>query len=461
MDVFTKRHPLHTQHLLDWELQEAAYEGARALSEIGVISRHPREDQASFTARLRELASFNYSRSIVDLLNHYLFLKPGHREVPDSLRDWPQWRAFLDDADKLGNAFEPWLIEAQRMASIFGTAGVLVDSPSDPDRAAYPYVACFAAPSILDWEFVRGRNGERILDRLVLQEDSESVLAYRRDIWERYRRKDGVVQAVEAGENPLGVIPFVWLRNKPSIRAWPLGVSDLTDIAPLDANLLRILSLAMQILRNSAYPMLMTPKEYGGEGSVTVGPTAVLEYDPANPAARPMWLESAALPPVQAVLAMMERITKEIQRMANVGGLMSVESRAAKSGTALKAEFQMLNASLCAKASVLEEAERNIIYYWLAWQKREVLYNEIAVTRPRDFALEDLGENLKALLDARVIMGTSSPAFTGELQKRLAKTVLPDVSMQTLARIEDEIDAGALTSRATRDYLKAFNEETA
>ena len=89
----------------------------------------------------------------------------------------------------------------------------------------------------------------------------------------------------------------------------------------------------------------------------------------------PIGWKPNALEPIEAILKWIDLKVSEIYRSSNAGGLAAVEvSRQAKSGVALKQEFQFLNAKLVGKAKNLSEAEMSLVWHWLKWQGKDSIY---------------------------------------------------------------------------------------
>ncbi|GAB7079861.1 phage portal protein [Megalodesulfovibrio paquesii] len=425
-------HPQHAAMAPRWRFWIAAYEGLDALLAHGVLGRHPREQLHEFEDRLREAVGFNYCRSIVNCFNFYLFEKQPRREL-GLLAEDPLWRTFASDCDLYGTDYDNFLLEQQKYASIFGHVGILVDKPGrgaatrqeEREARLHPYLAAYHPEAILDWRWERDANHRPFLAMVKLLEEDGTVLVYRTDGWERWRVEEGA-ELIGAGGHGLGRVPFVWLMNLTG-RERCIGVSDIADVAPLDASIIRDLSLGGEVIKNCAFPMFRTPRQppdaTGLREEVATGPRAVLEWDPeAGAEARPDWLQAAAREPVEAILLWVERKTQEIYRMSNAGGLHGVDTQA-KSGVALRQEFQLLNAVLASKAANLEEAERAILGHWLAWQGRGRDVEQMRLERPRHFSVEDLAADLdNAIKGAGFI---ESPTFQRELKMSLARRLLP------------------------------------
>jgi hypothetical protein len=218
-----------------------------------------------------------------------------------------------------------------------------------------------------------------------------------------------------------------------------LGKSDLTDIAPVDASIICNLSQADEIIDYGAFPMMRKPKPEKGETpNDEAGITAILEFDPEHPESKPDWLTAAVKEPMDAIMNYIAKKIEEIYRTANVGGMASMEvSTQAKSGAALQAEFQLLNAKLVGKGRRLKEAEETVIRYWMQWQ--EIEDNPITVERAESYDVANLAQDLANIMTANTIV--KSETFKKTTQKKVARIMLPGESDADLKVIDDEIDS--------------------
>jgi hypothetical protein len=461
-------HELYDDNKEEWRFLMAAYEGTRALVDLGYLEQNERETDSNWERRKKEAGGFNYTRSIVDLFNYYLFKKPVIR-VLGKLKDYIQWSAFEQDCNLYGDGFDQFLTEQGRYASIEGYVGIMVDKPNVPYETiedeilngVYPYLAAYFPTAILDWEYERDENNRPYLSFLKLKDDDGKYRLWWPsffEIWEEpveeletpTTRGTAVSQKTKAikineGTYNLNAIPFVWLINVKGKKR-PIGMSDVHEVARLDVSILRNISQGEEVINYAAFPMMRKPyKENKPDGGISapaedqVSPTAILEFDPENPDSKPDWLRGESKESIDAILLWIENKISEIYRTVNAGGMASTEiSTTAKSGTALKTEFQLLNSALVRKAINLEKAEMDIIRYWLAWQNIEEYFAEITVERERSYDVEDLASDLENALTASLIV--KSPTFNARLQKNIARQMLPGIEDEDIEVIDDEID---------------------
>lgn len=450
---------VYKEHINHWNFMLAAYDGIRAMVGRGIgFEQHERESNENFSRRIKELYSFGYSKSVVDLFNFYLFKKAAVREVPEKLANDELYQLFLNDCNLYGDDFDEVLLEDQRHASAVGHVGILVDKSSveyenraqEIEGKVYPYLATYMPQDILWWEYERDANGRPRLTFLKLRDDDGHYRLWWPEgfeIWKEVEDSNGRIsdakgaEKVGEGQNPLGIIPFVWLINVKS-RKRPIGLSDIEDIAYIDASIIRNLSQGEEVITYAAFPILTKPKPEQGLGHLqedVVGPTAVFEFDPEMPDARPQWMEAKVSEPIEAILNWIKKKVEEIYRASNAGGMAATEiSKQAKSGAALKSEFQLLNSKLVSKGTNIQKAEEQIMLFWLMWTNQEQLAKLYKVERPKTYEVENLSSDLANVMTANTIV--KSKAFVHETMKKVARQMLPGASDEELQQIDQEIE---------------------
>jgi len=149
------KNPLYKLNMDSWKLYEMAYTGGKQFIDHA-LHRHSRESYMNWQERLDEGICLNYSSAIIDLFNFYLTEKPSSREfeaisvrgkviiegnedkdikrrIRRSIGEFDkkdeQWLMFLQDADLHNTNFDVFLNHAQKISSIYGSAGVLITKP--------------------------------------------------------------------------------------------------------------------------------------------------------------------------------------------------------------------------------------------------------------------------------------------------------------------------------------------
>ena len=455
-----KKHEIHTERRDEWNLYHLAYEGGAPFIRFA-LGRHVRESLPNWYERLNEGICLNYSKTIIDLFNFYLTEKAAARKLPGISTD-RQWQMFFLDCDLWNTNFDIYLKETQKISSIYGTAGVLIDKTRaktmskafEINNRIYPYCVRYTPPNILDWEFVRNKDtGRPELVFLKLLEEEGFYLVWYKDKWERYRiieeTKTGIKKELrkavleDSGKNELGEIPFVWVPNQRRLsKNNYIGVSDIVEISRITASIIRDMSCGGETIKYAAFPMMRKPMAAEDEEEVedVVGNRAVLEFDPEHgEAGKTDWLEAPILSPIEAILKWIDRKVDETFRTAHLSGVhgQRKSNNDASSGIALRYEFQQLNAVLSQKSVNLTEAERNIIRLWLKWQNMEDKFKDIEITRDQNFSIDDLAMNLDNTF--RAISEIPSKTFAQLLQKSVVKQMLPSLTDDDYTKIDTEI----------------------
>jgi len=475
--------PLFDKYFEEWRFLNAAYEGVRALIAYGTLYRHERESKKNYKRRMATAYGFSYSKSVVDIFNSYLFRKEFPKEIAESLTKDEQWKAFQKDCNLEGDEFDDFFVDEQRHASILGHVGLLVDKPNtetlnraeEKDSEIYPYVVAYKPMAILDWEYERDKTGRRILTYLKVLDDDERYRVWTREKWqiweivtaqssqknaagvnpvEEVGNQKGKAEItgkgtagvlIEEGDNELGEIPWVWLYNQRSNIDKEVGVSDIVDVARIDASIIRNLSQIEEIVDYAAFPMMRQPMKEAGSptGADESGPTAILEFDPDKPESKPDWLAAEVDGPVKAIIDVIKEKVGEIYRSSNIGGMSATEiSKQAKSGVALKTEFQLLNSKLVKKGKNVVKAKKKVVEYWLKWQDEWDKYkDEIKYDHIQSFEVQDMVSDLENILTSTVLV-TGSGSYKTEIQKLVVRMVLPMIDDETLANIDKEIEDG-------------------
>jgi len=454
-DELKKKHKTYENHIEKWQFWEAAYDGGDDFIDE-VIYQHPRESEDNWKKRKEDACVFNYATSIIDLFNFYLTEKAAIREL-GRLADDPLWQMFYKDCDLYNTNFDVRMNELQKLSSVYGMVGVLVDKARGESNTVqeakelgiYPYLATYTPPNILDWEIERDPISNRpILTYLKLMEYDETYKLWYPTHWEHWdlpEDENGVEsdEPVKLGEmeHDLGEIPFLWMLNVKSSRDPYFGVSDIKEIARITASIARNISYGEEVIKFAGFPIFVVPMEMEGGPSNpnTVGVRAVQEFDPENPQAKPDWLESKVKEPIQAIMDWIDKKVDEIFQTAHLSGIHATEkSREARSGVALRYEFQQLGSVLCKKNDNLSEAELGILRLWLKWQKQDNWFQSITVRRPKEFSLDDLSQSLDNLRKAS--KEVYSKHFKKLAQQKMVEDALPDISDDDLEKVVQEID---------------------
>ena len=179
---------LYDMNVEEWRFRGLAYKGGRQFLEE-VIFQHTREEDSEYKKRLSEAYDFNYSATVINLLSHFLCSTPPSRTLGE-LGNREDWASFNENVDLKSTNFDVFMTETQKLASVYGTAGILCDKASGnytEDDSVYPYLSSYAPTNILDWGFTRRKNTNSYeLSFVKLRDSFNSILYWDIEKWERY-----------------------------------------------------------------------------------------------------------------------------------------------------------------------------------------------------------------------------------------------------------------------------------
>ena len=453
-----RKHELYNKYVEEWNFYTLTYDGGLPFIKYALYRYSTRESLANWEDRIRNGFVFNYAQSIVDLFNFYLTEAPAVHDVGKLSGD-PQWQMFLKDADLKNTNFVTFMNEIQKLSSVSGSIGILVNKPSfegktikdELDQGVYPYVCPYSLSNIYDWRFERNIMTHRMeLSYLKLYEEDGTYLMWFPEKWERwgFKEKTKTPEMLESGINSLGEIPFVWMPNIKRMEHTYLGVSDIVDVSRIVASIVRNLSCGEEVLKLAGFPMMRVPMEKGmgpdsgdDDAAELTGPRVVHEFDPSQgESGKPDWMPTEIFEPIQAILEWIATKGTECYRVSHLDGIHGQRvSGEAQSGLALRYSFQQLFSKLSKKSENMTESELQIIRLWLRWQKQEDLFKGVEITRNKEFAIDDLAVALdNAFTSMRNMV---SKTYRVEMQDKVRKHTLPDLSRETCDKIRKETEA--------------------
>ena len=262
------KHDENEEHHEEWELFRRSYVGGQEYREGEYLIKHAMETNTAFRNRVKQAMFVNYCAPIVDIYTAYLFKERPSRDIAGM--DGEAFKQFLFNADLEGRSYGKLMRELSRWASVFGHMGVIVDKPvsdgakSRAEELAFgvrPYISYYKPSAIINWGWELNYSGPPVLAFLVLREPElkEDVDLYRiwyKDRWELWEKNEVDGQPdettlVDSGENPLGEIPFVLVRNRDSLDRM-VGVSDIADVAAINKRIYYYDSDALEIIERTA-----------------------------------------------------------------------------------------------------------------------------------------------------------------------------------------------------------------
>ncbi len=428
----------------EWAFYIRAYFGGKMYRDGDYLLQHPFESTTNYSRRKEIAYYYNYCGPIVDIFVSHLFRKDAKRDY-GSLTTDPLFDAFWWDADLEGSNFTQFMRDAQRFASIYGRVSIIVDKPivttsteaEAREHDIRPYLSIITPENLVDWSYERLASGKTVLSMVKIKESDDRYRIWTRDGWELWTVDEDMVHLTASGEHTLGAVPVVNLYNKRSgIKM--VGISDIQDIADINKNIYYLCSDAKEIIENTAFPMLAVPFEKGGNTEEReTGPTNIMQFDPAEPNAKPYWLE-APHSSLSEIREWVKQDIAEIHRIAKMGGVKATEDFAqSRSGVAIELEYQQLHATLAEKADNLEQAEGQILELWSRWQGKSF---DGMVDYPDDFSVRDVTRELDNVIKAKNA-SIDSRTFSKEIDKKIVDAVLPKIDEEVRMEIDKEIES--------------------
>lgn len=448
------KHPDYEASLPSWEFFSNSYFGGQRYRDGGYLAQHAFESLENFIRRQELTYFYNFCQPVVDIFVSLLYKQTPERNF-GSLKGDPLFESFLKDSDLEGNSFQEFVREAERYAGVYGRVSVIVDRPAISadtvlgarDNDIRPYLTLITPEHIIDWEYIRLENGRTVLNMIKVVEewngDKPSIIR----IWDRFGWElfnidedmpEGVnVKSVDSGTYDFGRVPMVNLYNKNSTTRM-LGLSDLEDIADINKNIYSLCSDSLEIIENTAYPMLAMAYETGAEETKETGPKNIMQFDGEVANSKPFWLEA----PHTSLAEIREWIAQNrdtIYRIANLSGIKnSGDSKQPWSGTALEIENQQRDAVLSEKAANAEQFENKILDLYAAWEGKEF---DGLIDYPNDFSIKDVDLSTQHIINTLRDVKFDSVELQRSLEKKLAKNLLKqDLSDEESKKLAEDID---------------------
>ena len=440
----------------DWFFYQQSYIGGRRWITTENLFRHSREDQDDYVTRLKRATFVNYCRPIIDIYTSFIFGVETSiaRNTEDEL-----YRQLIFDADFQGHSMHNFMETVATFSQVFGYVGIVVDMPktdiqivSMADLQASelrPYCTMYDALNIMDWStdkhnqlnWIRLR--EQTSDTSDPFIDDVSGLDYQYRTWTKdewfVHDQDG--NMVDAGEHHLGVVPFISVKFKDHpIDNW-VGLSQLTDIAPLNRLLTNTVSYIEEFTSKQAFPFLATPDDpiqagIQQEEEQIISASNVYQF-PAG-AQPPQYVSPPTDPAAFMKMFASDYLVKEMLRLSHL----EFRELAEQSGIAKQYDFHQLNQVLVRFSRTLESAETKIARLFEKWMDKDV---DLEVDYPDDFNVRPMDSLLENAELIRTLMNDKSPSFVNAHLRRLMEQIEPKLTPDMQHLIDTEMDEATQT----------------
>jgi hypothetical protein len=440
------QHPDYENNVDRWEFYLRSYMGGADYSEGQYLTGYLNEDSKEYDRRRQLTPIDNHCRNVVHIYSSFLWRISPTRNF-QAMEGSPDLEAFLADADLDGQNFNSFMRQAQVWSSVYGHVWVMVDKPQtnagtradELEQGVRPYVTLITPENVYDWRWERQPSGRYELTYLKVREsvdrvDGTTTVTYFREWYKeqiKLTRYDGSTgEVIEQIDNPIGVIPAVYLpANRSIVRG--IGISDISDVAYMQKAIYQELSEIEQLIRISNHPTLV--KTYDTDASAGAG--AIINIaDDLDAGLRPYQMQPSGAN-LDAIRASISDKIDAINRMTHMGAVRGAKELT-QSGVAMQTEFQMLNAKLSEKADILELAEEQLWSFYCRWQDHNT--HEVEISYPDSFDLRDYAQELQFLQQVQA-SGVRSDTLRREVDKQIADLVLDD---EALVAAHGEIEQG-------------------
>lgn len=449
VDYITDAHDAYKYYVNRWTFLGDSYNGGFDYYAGRYLEPYYYESRDDYEKRLRQVGLDNHVKSVVGIYNSFLFRKDIKRNF-GSIENDPGLAPFLADADLDGRSFQAFMRDVSAYSMVYGNCWIIVDKSNvqvgtraeELDQGIRPYVSLFTPDNVLDWEYTRETNG---LYRLTYLKVKEEIIENKQYIREYTPTEVNVYlidgddkrgELIETLPNDLGSVPAICVyAQRSSVRG--VGISAVGDIADVQKEIYEFNSEIEQIIRLTNHPSLVKTADTeasAGAGSIVQMPQGM------DPGLKPYLLQ----PDGASIEAVLDSITKKvdaIDRMANLGGIRSIESRRL-SGIGLQTEFQMLNARLADFAMNLEHAEEQL---WRLWSIYQGSRWDGFIEYPRSFSIQDKANDI-AMLKLAKEANIGDSRINKEIDNRIYETITEESIEEMPAPTKDLVEHAPVTS---------------
>lgn len=438
-------HPSYLKLEKLWTFLRWAYKGGVNYKDqddaVGdpVFVAHEREEAggsitAPGLARRKRLSVYkNYTRTIIDRFNDFVFRESGIVRDTSTSADWTKW---VENVDDLGTPIAKFMATQMRHAQVLGRQFIVARTSRTADAGELTAAQADAAGvhiwlervfpiDVLDWRRSRGK----IRETLIQYDDGTAVL-YRVDDFIEIKLNDAgtVTSLSEPIQHNFGRLPV--------IEAAPFDEtkSQIEDIAELNKQLLNLDSLLRsELYANHFTQFVMTGVDSSQVANAQLGTWNLLCIPQAIAKLEAMGSDTSQAAGIR------EAITDDIREIYKLAGLVSgdaEETGQAESGVARAWKFHEVESKLGAIADEAERVETLIGELWAAGVGNTASKPK-APDYPDKFDVPDLAAEIDrslSLLESPKIPATMKV----EESTRLRDTLYPDLDKKTQDAIETE-----------------------
>ena len=429
----------------NYGLLKNAYYGTGGFEDGGYLIKHPREADDKYNKRKEISYYLNYVSAVVDGHVNPIFRAPIKRDWKNS--SLSEFELFIEDVDCSGTAIDSFMKMAALSAKLYGIVFIVVDNfqelPATKDKTLkerkFPYLYLVNPESVKEYKLDRlGRLTEFSFAEKVGEAEQTRTLTT--EGWSI----EG--EGSSNGAHSLGVVPVVPLLSRKVKLTEDLPPSEFTAISRTNMNIFQQCSWLNEILQNQTFPLLIYPSKEATK--LIIGSENALGFDGEKSQHAPNFIAPPS-GPSEAIASNIDRLIKEIYRMAQMSHATGVQTQL--SGTAKAWDFEENNMALSDFAENLENAEMRIgKIFSLYCNSAEFNYSCVY---SRDFKVPDIKGELE-IAQAAIDLNFGE-LFNTEVLKRVLEVMFPGLESESY----DAIVASLAKALEDESHTKRADEQ--
>lgn len=465
-------HPIYTTWAPTWIKLAHVREGAGGFMDGTYLIAHPREWQ-DYTATTpkkptkklkarRAMAAYeNFAAGIIEAKKAALFREhPVRRIGSGEQTETTPLEQWWEDVDGLGTSIDEFMTFAWDTAATFGHTYIYFEQAADGTAttaadAKRPYLCIYTPLDVTDW--IETTKGELTAVKMVegVPRSDFTQLAFQPplvrvvtdEMWSTYDSQRGG-KPKDGAAHQLGRLPVVPLFAQRRPLLPQIGASVLQD-PKLFIDLYNLLSELRELLRNQTFSILNVPLGTGAdamgveEAKALIGTQSGTENVLFSATAASFIAADAA-----NVIAYQEEIQRRLRMVYRLCALhWDSDRRGVEATGSVELKREDMNQRLAAYADELEQTEYQIVDLWYRATygaeagPKKMEQDGITIHYPDTFEVTPFDVVIQ---QAQAAASLGMPTeFLKELRKDLAPKFLPSATPDTLATINDAIDAAA------------------
>jgi len=442
----------YQDHIEEWRFLDAAFSGAKDLIKYGILG-NDFKDQTVYQKN-GAAYGYNYTARINGILTNFIANSNFIHSYGAALSQDESFLAFLRDCNGIGTSYNVFWNEVREVVSCMGHCGVVVDQAAGGSAAElkakkiYPFVQFYNPINILQMQIsINPDTARPEFSRIKLHENNpERVIILEKnfiEIWDLPVGSGGDPVLSDTIPNELGFIPFhMFINIRKKGKKWDT-LSSVRGVADIDAAMVRDAIRVEKTIHNAAFSNLVLPaREHIPGQAEQTKKTGVSQIWTETPETKGItrWLSVEIAGILAPMLEVHEVRRREIYFMSDLAMILASDSKQPRSAESQEQSFKFLEGRLRKMVDNELEARRAVIKFWLSWQRKIDLFDDVNIGHDYEFNVQDLVSGLEDLLTEKSLLQAS-----GTAQKELSKIItrrgsLKESPPEIIKRIDREID---------------------